>query len=261
MCLSAPQTCFSTVLGPTNWLGTFWILLMRPQDFMWGPTCRMSPVSWSGLTLCGNSNAIEISKTKRAAFRGKNACSNPNFDFQCQQTCLLPLTCQNLGAAAVNDFISVFKCFCLTMEARRVLCQRRCLRIYLFIYLFIYFVFFGGGGGVFFLLFFPFFSRLVYRFCRFSFPGGFGTWGRDFVAIAQLFAPFMVLGGFGYCPAFEGLFMLQSCANCDLPAPWFLLSSPVTSWILISDNKNCPSMLQTQPGPSQPLATPDPHQS
>ena len=26
-----------------------------------------------------------------------------------------------------------------------------------------------------------------------------------------------------------GVFMLQSCANCDLPAPWFLLSSPVGS--------------------------------
>ena len=26
-------------------------------------------------------------------------------------------------------------------------------------------------------------------------------------------------------------------------------------------NKNCPSMVQTQQGPSQPLATPDPHQS
>jgi len=27
------------------------------------------------------------------------------------------------------------------------------------------------------------------------------------------------------------------------------------------DNKNCPSMVQTQQGLSQPLATPDPHQS
>lgn len=95
------------------------------------------------------------------------------------------------------------------------------------LYLFIFILFLG-----FFFLLLSFFSRLVYRFCRFSFPGGFGTWGRDFVAIAQLFAAFMVLGGFGYCPAFEGVFMLQSCANCDLPAPWLLLSSPVGSWSL-----------------------------
>ena len=27
------------------------------------------------------------------------------------------------------------------------------------------------------------------------------------------------------------------------------------------DNKNCPSLVQTQQGPSQPLASPDPHQS
>ena len=120
------------------YLSIFWILLMRPPDFMWGPTCRMSPVSWSGLTLCGNSNAIERSKTKRAAFRGKNACSNPNFDLQCQQTCLLPLTCQNLGAAAVNDFILVFKCFCLIMEARKVSVSAQVptrLLIYLFIFI------------------------------------------------------------------------------------------------------------------------------
>ena len=137
---------FSTVLGPTNWLGTFWILLMRPQDFMWGPTCRMSPVSWSGLTLCGNSNAIERSKTKRAAFRGKNACSNPNFDLQCQQTCLLPLTCQNLGAAAVNGFLSVFKCFCLVTEVRRVSVSAQ-VSTFFFIIFFHFFL----------LSFFPFF--------------------------------------------------------------------------------------------------------
>ena len=187
-----------------------------------GPTCRMSPVSWSGLTLCGNSNAIERSKTKRAAFRGKNACSNPNFDLQCQQTCLLPLTCQNLGAAAVNDFISVFKCFCLIMEARKVSVSAQ-VGAYAFTYLFIYFYFIFG-------VFLPPSRASFIAFVVFPSLGGFRTWGRDFVAIAQLFAAFMVLGGFGYCPAFEGVFVLQSCADCDLPAPWFLLSSPVGSW-------------------------------
>ena len=75
------------------------------------------------------------------------------------------MTCQNLGAAAVNDFLSVFKCFCLVMEVRRVSVSAQVSTFF-----FLFFSFFPS--------FFPFFLSFPTSFVVFvvfSFPGAFGT--------------------------------------------------------------------------------------
>ena len=78
------------------------------------------------------------------------------------------MTCQNHGAAAVNDFLSVFKCFCLVMEVRRVSVSAQVSTF------FSYFFSFFPSFFLSFVSFFLFPPRLSFL-SFFSFPGAFGT--------------------------------------------------------------------------------------
>ena len=226
-CAARHATC-RTWLWWSSWVLTIWIALgawfqnKRPESHLRGNKeafdglkhfCHMQLLDY--VFVC-SLNVVFVSLFAR--LDAKDVNMHPNHEYNCSGfkilTCSLRLVVTNGGSCILVVKMTGFD------RANRNPTPSNVI-------LFIYFYFIFG-------VFLPpsFFSRLVYRFCRISFPGGFGTWGRDFVAIAQLFAAFMVLGGFGYCPAFEGVFMLQSCANCDLPAPWLLFSSPVGSWSL-----------------------------
>ena len=160
---------------------------------------------------------------------------------------MLPVTCQNLGAAAVNDFISVFKCFCLTMEARRVLCQRRCLRVYLFIYF--YFIF-----GV----FLPPPRASFIAFVVFPSLGVLALEGGTLLLLLSC----LLLSWCWVALVIVPPSKVYLCYRAALIVTFQLLGFFFPAQLDPEpDNKNCPSMVQTQQGPSQPLATPDPHQS
>ena len=185
---------------------------------------------------------------KRAAFRGKklHAAAFQIFDLQCQQACLLPVTCQNLGAAAVNDVISVFKCFCLIMEARKVSVSAQ-VPTHLFIYL--YFIF-----GV----FLPPSRASFIAFVVFPSLGVLALEGGTLLLLLSCLLLSWCWVAFVIVPPSKVYLCYRAALIVTFQFLGFFLPAQLDPE---PDNKNCPSMVQTQPGPSQPLATPDPHQS